>query len=278
MRAGRASQRPAEQMTMAPHEGWSDWVKTPAGRRQHRPRARAPRLLARRDRADHGRQLDAPVRPRPSSPREILTLPSPIEELKMALAKTLLFCLVSPISAAFASAAAAQAYPNKPITLVVPFAPGGFVHTVALMYQESLGKSARPAGGRPEQARRERQHRGRIRREVRARRLYAVPADREHPDHQPAPVQERALRRAEGLRAGGTHRQHVEHVRGQPAQRHQDAQGSRRQGAREPRHRLVRLVGHRAASRTSRASRSRSRPTSSSSTCRTKASRRRCST
>ena len=57
----------------------------------------------------------------------------------MALAKTLLFCLASAISAAFASVAAAQAYPNKPITLVVPFAPGGFVHTVALMYQESIG-------------------------------------------------------------------------------------------------------------------------------------------
>jgi tripartite-type tricarboxylate transporter receptor subunit TctC len=31
------------------------------------------------------------------------------------------------------------AYPNRPITLVVPFAPGGFVHVVALMLSEAMG-------------------------------------------------------------------------------------------------------------------------------------------
>jgi tripartite-type tricarboxylate transporter receptor subunit TctC len=41
---------------------------------------------------------------------------------------------------AFAWAAAtAAAYPTKPIVLVVPFAPGGFVHTVAQMFAESMG-------------------------------------------------------------------------------------------------------------------------------------------
>jgi tripartite-type tricarboxylate transporter receptor subunit TctC len=30
-------------------------------------------------------------------------------------------------------------YPTRPITLVVPFAPGGFVHTVALMLSENMG-------------------------------------------------------------------------------------------------------------------------------------------
>lgn len=33
----------------------------------------------------------------------------------------------------------AQPYPSKPIVLVVPFAPGGFVHTVAQMFAESMG-------------------------------------------------------------------------------------------------------------------------------------------
>ncbi len=33
----------------------------------------------------------------------------------------------------------AQPYPSKPIMLVVPFAPGGFVHTVAQMFAESMG-------------------------------------------------------------------------------------------------------------------------------------------
>lgn len=38
-----------------------------------------------------------------------------------------------------AGAASAQSYPSKPIVLVVPFAPGGFVHTVAQMFAESMG-------------------------------------------------------------------------------------------------------------------------------------------
>src|SRR5689334_20190291 len=39
---------------------------------------------------------------------------------------------------ALASAAHAADFPTRPITLVVPFAPGGFVHTVALMFSESM--------------------------------------------------------------------------------------------------------------------------------------------
>ena len=44
------------------------------------------------------------------------------------------------LAVAFAAAtASAQPYPSKPIVLVVPFAPGGFVHTVAQMFAESMG-------------------------------------------------------------------------------------------------------------------------------------------
>lgn len=38
-----------------------------------------------------------------------------------------------------AGTVAAQPYPSKPIVLVVPFAPGGFVHTVAQMFADSMG-------------------------------------------------------------------------------------------------------------------------------------------
>jgi tripartite-type tricarboxylate transporter receptor subunit TctC len=39
-----------------------------------------------------------------------------------------------------AGAAGAQEFPNKPIQLVVPFAPGGFVHAVALMMSDGMSK------------------------------------------------------------------------------------------------------------------------------------------
>ena len=57
----------------------------------------------------------------------------------MAFARTFLICVISSILAVVAPTAGAQGYPNKPIVLVVPFAPGGFVHTVAVMYGESIG-------------------------------------------------------------------------------------------------------------------------------------------
>jgi len=40
-----------------------------------------------------------------------------------------------------AGAVAAADYPTKPIALVVPFAPGGFVHTVAQLFAESMGSA-----------------------------------------------------------------------------------------------------------------------------------------
>lgn len=58
----------------------------------------------------------------------------------MKYARTLLAGMATLTAVALSPAATAQAaYPTKPITLVVPFAPGGFVHTVAMMVAESMG-------------------------------------------------------------------------------------------------------------------------------------------
>jgi tripartite-type tricarboxylate transporter receptor subunit TctC len=47
--------------------------------------------------------------------------------------------LVAACALAASSLASANDFPTRPITLVVPFAPGGFVHVVALMFGESMG-------------------------------------------------------------------------------------------------------------------------------------------
>jgi tripartite-type tricarboxylate transporter receptor subunit TctC len=57
----------------------------------------------------------------------------------MAFARILLTAVVSLLSALLGAVATAADYPTKPIVLVVPFAPGGFVHTVAQMFAESMG-------------------------------------------------------------------------------------------------------------------------------------------
>ncbi len=57
----------------------------------------------------------------------------------MPLRQTLASGLLALASLGAAPAAFAADYPNKPITLIVPFAPGGFVHAVALMFSEGMG-------------------------------------------------------------------------------------------------------------------------------------------
>jgi tripartite-type tricarboxylate transporter receptor subunit TctC len=57
----------------------------------------------------------------------------------MAIFRTLLRTAAALVLLA-ATAVRAADYPTRPITLVVPFAPGGFVHTVGLMMGEGMGK------------------------------------------------------------------------------------------------------------------------------------------
>ena len=56
----------------------------------------------------------------------------------MTIQKLFLSCALS-LALGVPSHAVAADYPTKPISLVVPFAPGGFVHVVALMFAEGIG-------------------------------------------------------------------------------------------------------------------------------------------
>ena len=54
---------PEKEMVIAPHEGWSDWIKSPADLPNIGQGLGAAGFAGGGDREDHGRQLAAPVRP-----------------------------------------------------------------------------------------------------------------------------------------------------------------------------------------------------------------------
>ena len=169
-------------------------------------------------------------------------------------------------------------YPTRPVT------PGGGVHP---------GRAERRAGPHPRQearadpraavrdrqpAGRRRQHRGRGRRPCGARRLHAAQRQQQHPRHQRGALPEDQLRPAGGLRADRPDRLAGQYPGGESggAGAHDGRADRARQG--QSRQDQFRLLGPRRRPRISPASCSRSRPRSTSSTCPTRARRRRCRT
>ena len=147
------------------------------------------------------------------------------------------------------------------------------MHAVALMFSESMGAIARPAGGRAEPARRQRQPRGGLR-GARPRPTATRSSCRPRASSPSTRTCTRTCRSTRckdfapvGLIANTSNMFVVN-----PRSGIKTLQGPRRQGAREPGHRLVRLVRQRQHPAHRRRVARSSRPTSSSCTCRTRAS------
>ena len=73
--------------------------------------------------------------------------------------KKLTLGLAAALSLALAAGASAQAYPTKPITMIVPFAAGGPTDIIARIVGDHMSQDARPAGRDRERRRRRRHHR-----------------------------------------------------------------------------------------------------------------------
>ena len=130
---------------------------------------------------------------------------------------------------ALSRSAFAQAWPSRPIRAMVPFAAGSSLDIVGRLVLDPLATPARPADRGREPRRRRRHDRHRSGRQGRSGRL-------QHPDPgvgafgRARGLSEHHLRRRQGFRRHHPVRHAAERHGRRARQRHQDAEGPRRQG------------------------------------------------
>ncbi len=126
-----------------------------------------------------------------------------------------LFALLGVVGVLPAPApAAAQSYPTRAITLVVPFAPGRQRQHRGAQRCRQDERDARPAGRHRQSRRRRRHGRDPRGRQGRARRLHAAGGHQRDGRHVAQPDAEPRLRPAQGLRSDRADRRHPEPDRG----------------------------------------------------------------
>jgi len=111
----------------------------------------------------------------------------------MKLRALLLVALAAATCPAVALAQTAGPYPNRPITLVVPYTPGSGIDVLARVIAPKLNRKLGRARRGGQQTRRERHHRRGRGRQGGAQRLHAH-GHREFVHHGAAALQEHALR------------------------------------------------------------------------------------
>ena len=147
-------------------------------------------------------------------------------QMKMTAAIALAFAMVS-------SAAFAQNYPNRPITLLVPFAAGGATDTVARVTAQSMSKLLGQTDHHRERHGRRRHHRGHAGLARGAGRLHAADSPHRHLHGRHA-VPQAALRHQDRVRADRPRHQRADddHRAARSAAEHAGRAGHLHQGQR----------------------------------------------